>query len=117
VARQDDVDDIELSEEHQDAREAASNDFVENARWEEIQAWRSTPARGLAERLPEDVRDRAKQVAQKAGELWDKVPGNDALEKAFASAIKGGFDMALDITESTIKEHKVVERVTKGLPI
>lgn len=89
----------------------------ENARWEEIQAWRSTPARGLAERLPEDVRDRAKQVAQKAGELWDKVPGNDALEKAFASAIKGGFDMALDITESTIKEHKVVERVTKGLPI
>lgn len=89
----------------------------ENARWEEIQAWRSTTARGLAERLPENVRDRAKQVAQKAGELWDKVPGNDALEKAFASAIKGGFDMALDITESTIKERKVVERVTKGLPI
>jgi len=70
----------------------------ENARWEEIQAWRSTTQKGLAERLPENLRDRAKQVAQKAGELWDKVPGNDALEKAFASAIKGGFDMALDIT-------------------
>jgi len=91
--------------------------LYENARWEEIQAWRSTTRKGLAERLPENLRDRAKQVAQKAGELWDKVPGNDALEKALASAIKGGFDMALDITESTIKERKVVERVTKGLPI
>jgi hypothetical protein len=89
----------------------------ENTRWEEVQAWRSTAARGLVERLPENVRDRAEQVAQKAGELWDKVPGNYALEQAFASAIKGGFDMALDITESTIKERKVVKRITKGLPI
>jgi hypothetical protein len=56
-------------------------------------------------------------VAQKAGEIWDNVPGNDALERAFASAIKGGFDMALDITESTINERKVVKRVTKGLSI
>jgi len=91
--------------------------LYENARWEEIQAWRSTTRKGLAERLPENLRDRATQVAQRAGELWAKVPGNDALEKALASAIKGGFDMALDITESTIKERKVVERVTKGLPI
>ena len=89
----------------------------ENARWEEIQEWRSTAARGFSERLPENVRDRAKQVAEKAGGLWDKVPGNDVLEKALASAIKGGFDMTLDITESTINERKVVERVTKGLPI
>lgn len=89
----------------------------ENARWEDIQAWRSTTPRGLAERLPENVRDRTKQVAQKAGEIWDKVPGNDALESAFASAIKGGFDMALDFTESTISERKVVKRVTKGLSV
>jgi len=89
----------------------------ENARWDEIQAWRSTTPRGLTERLPENVRDRAKQVAQKAGEVWNKIPGNDALEKAFASAIRGGFDMALDITETTIKQHKVVARVTKGLSI
>ena len=73
--------------------------------------------RRLTERLPDNVRDRTKQVAEKAGEVWDKVPGNNALERALATAIKGGFDMALDITESTINERKVVERVTKGLAI
>ena len=117
VARQDDVDDIELSEDHGMPEKPTGMTLYENARWEEIQAWRSTTRKGLAERLPENLRDRATQVAQRAGKLWDKVPGNDALEKALASAIKGGFDMALDITESTIKERKVVERVTKGLPI
>lgn len=89
----------------------------EDERWEAIQAWRSTTPRRLTERLPDNVRDRTKQVAEKAGEVWDKVPGNDALERALATAIKGGFDMALDITESTINERKVVERVTKGLAI
>lgn len=89
----------------------------EDARWEAIQAWRSTTPRGLTERLPGNVRNRTKQVAQKAGEIWDKVPGNDALESSLAFAIKGGFDMALDITESTINERKVVERVTNGLSI
>lgn len=76
-----------------------------------------TTPRGLTERLPDNVRDRTKQVAEKAGEVWDKVPGNDALESALATAIKGGFDMALDITESTINERKVVEQVTQGLAI
>lgn len=89
----------------------------EDARWEAIQAWRSTTPRSLSERLPDNVRDRTKQVAEKAGQVWDKVPGNDALERALATAIKGGFDMALDITESTINERKVVERVTQGLAI
>lgn len=89
----------------------------EDARWEAIQAWRATNPSGLAERLPEGLRDRGKQLALKAGEVWDRVPGNDALEKAFASAIKGGFDMALDVTETTISERRVVKRVTKGLPI
>lgn len=89
----------------------------ENARWEEIQAWRPTTARRLIESFPENIQYRTKQVAQRAGEIWDKVPGNDALERALAAAIKGGFDMAMDFTESTINERKVVNRVTKGLPI
>lgn len=89
----------------------------ENERWEAIQAWRATTPRRLTERLPENVRDRTKLAAQKAGEIWERIPGNESLESAFASAIKGGFDMAMDITESTINERKVVARVTKGLPI
>lgn len=89
----------------------------ESQRWDAIQAWRETSPRGLADRLPDRVVDRGKQIAEKAGEIWDKVPGNDSLERALAAAIKGGFDMALDLTESTISEEKVVRRVTKGLAV
>ena len=92
-------------------------DSYESARWEEIQSWRSTAVRGFAARLPEPVRDGATHVAQRAAGLWQKVPGNEALETALASAIKGGFDIAMDVTESTIKERKVLERVTKGLTV
>lgn len=89
----------------------------EDARWEAIQKWRSTNRRTFGERLPSAVQDRGRQVADKAVEVWDRIPGNDALESALATAIKGGFDMALDITESTINERKIVERVTNGLPV
>lgn len=89
----------------------------ESMRWDEIQAWRSPTRKGLAERLPEKVQAGVRQAAEKVEGIWDKVPGNVALQKVFASAIQGGFDMALDATESTIKEHKVVQRVTKGLAI
>jgi hypothetical protein len=89
----------------------------ESARWEEIQEWRSTRPKGFVERLPASVRDRSIQVAVKVADLWEKIPGNDALERALAAAIKGGFDMALDVTESTISERNVVARVTKGLPV
>lgn len=89
----------------------------ESARWDDIQEWHSMTPKGLAERLPAGVQQGAKQVALKAGEVWDKIPGNAALEQALAVAIKGGFDMALDVTETTISEQKVVRRVAKGLPI
>ncbi len=89
----------------------------ESARWYDIQEWRSTTRKSFADRLPDKVQERTKQVAQRAGEVWDKLPGNNALENVLASAIQGGFDMALDVTESTIKEHEVVQHVTRGLEI
>ncbi|HEU5149563.1 MAG TPA: EcsC family protein [Iamia sp.] len=89
----------------------------EAKRWDAIEEWRASTPRGLLERLPEGVRERGRQVADKAMEVWDKVPGNEGLQKAFATAIRGGFDMTLDATEKTISEKKVVARVTENLPI
>jgi EcsC protein family len=99
------------------SKKPAGMTSYEDARWDEIQQWRPTAARSLTERLPANIQHRTKQAAQRAGEIWDKVPGNDALETALASAIKGGFHMAMDLTDSTINERKVVSRVSRGLQI
>lgn len=89
----------------------------ESERWDGMQQWRSTTPTSLAERLPAKVQQNSRQAAEKAVEVWDRVPGNDAVEKTLAAAIQGGFDMALDVIESTVREPKVLQRVTKGLPI
>lgn len=88
-------------------------------RWVAIQDWKAHVIKPSKVRVPAAVKDKAEVAREKAKAAWGSVPGNDKVETWIAEAINGSFHMTIDVIAKTVKEDKILKKVssTAGTPL
>lgn len=86
----------------------------EKRAWEQVLAWRQKQLAKRERRLPKPLRGTVNRARELAAEGWDKVPGNDAIQRGLLKAVEGLHELVTDTAIRTLRPNSVLAAYTDG---
>lgn len=85
----------------------------ERQAWDGIQRWRFDQA-SRRSRVPEPVRQRARQVGQGAAKAWKGTPGSAQLNEVLDKVLAGGNEALTDAVAASLRRDRILEAARRA---
>lgn len=82
----------------------------ERRAWREIQTWKEDASKPGKNLVPAQVKQAGRTVAEKSGNVWEQVPGNEKVAVAVKEAVEGGLQLFTDAIAEAVTEQRLLRK-------